>query len=65
MATLLFPAATVSTIVLPLMLFHQVQLMACAAISRRFARSAPEASPPTAAAPEPGGPAQPSAALSS
>ena len=43
MATLLFPAATVSTIVLPLMLFHQVQLMACAAISRRFARGAPAA----------------------
>ena len=41
MATLLFPAATVSTIVLPLMLFHQVQLMACAAISRRFAQQAP------------------------
>jgi len=39
MATLLFPAATVSTIVLPLMLFHQVQLMACAAISRRFANT--------------------------
>jgi sodium/bile acid cotransporter 7 len=38
MATLLFPAATVSTIVLPLMLFHQVQLFACAALSRRYAR---------------------------
>ena len=39
MATLLFPATTVSTIVLPLMIFHQVQLIACAALSRRFARS--------------------------
>jgi solute carrier family 10 (sodium/bile acid cotransporter), member 7 len=38
MATLLFPAATVSTIVLPLMLFHQIQLFACAALSKRYAR---------------------------
>ncbi|HWG26991.1 bile acid:sodium symporter family protein [Actinospica sp.] len=38
MATLLFPAATVSTIVLPLMIFHQIQLFACAALSRRYAR---------------------------
>ncbi|WP_212518206.1 bile acid:sodium symporter family protein [Actinospica acidithermotolerans] len=44
MATLLFPAATVSTIVLPLMIFHQIQLIACAALSRRYARrQAPEA----------------------
>jgi sodium/bile acid cotransporter 7 len=48
MATLLFPAATVSTIVLPLMLFHQIQLFACAAISRRYARQE-EAPAPTQA----------------
>lgn len=65
MATLLFPAATVSTIVLPLMLFHQVQLMACAAISRRFARGAPTTETADAAAPERGELTQPSAALSS
>jgi solute carrier family 10 (sodium/bile acid cotransporter), member 7 len=67
MATLLFPAATVSTIVLPLMLFHQVQLMACAAISRRFARTAPTVELPRAAQPEAqesGGLTQPSAAPS-
>lgn len=43
MATLLFPAATVSTIVLPLMIFHQIQLIACAALSR-YARQ--HAQPP-------------------
>lgn len=48
MATLLFPAATVSTIVLPLMIFHQIQLFACAALSRRYARQEGEAVPATA-----------------
>jgi sodium/bile acid cotransporter 7 len=37
MASVLFPAATVGTLVLPLMLFHQVQLFVCAALARRFA----------------------------
>jgi solute carrier family 10 (sodium/bile acid cotransporter), member 7 len=37
MANILFPSATVSLIVLPLMLFHQIQLMACAVIARRYA----------------------------
>lgn len=37
-ANVLFPAQTVGLMVLPLMLFHQVQLMACAAIARRYAR---------------------------
>ncbi len=36
-ANVLFPAQTVGLIVLPLMLFHQVQLMACAALARRYA----------------------------
>lgn len=38
MATLLFPAAVAGTIVLPLMIFHQIQLFACASLSRRYAR---------------------------
>lgn len=38
MANILFPAATVGLIVLPLMLFHQMQLMVCAALARRYAR---------------------------
>jgi sodium/bile acid cotransporter 7 len=33
----LFPLAQVGMIVLPVMLFHQIQLMACAALARRYA----------------------------
>ena len=36
MASILFPAATVGFIVLPIMLFHQLQLMACAVIAQRY-----------------------------
>jgi solute carrier family 10 (sodium/bile acid cotransporter), member 7 len=36
MATVLFPAATVGLAVLPLMLFHQLQLMVCAWLARRY-----------------------------
>jgi sodium/bile acid cotransporter 7 len=38
MANILFAGQAVSLIVLPLMLFHQMQLMACAALARRYAR---------------------------
>jgi sodium/bile acid cotransporter 7 len=44
-ANVLFPAQTVGLMVLPLMLFHQVQLMACAAIAKRYARRQ-ETTPP-------------------
>jgi sodium/bile acid cotransporter 7 len=37
MARVLFSGPDVGTIVLPLMLFHQMQLMACAYIARRYA----------------------------
>jgi sodium/bile acid cotransporter 7 len=37
MAGILFPAASVGLILLPLMMFHQIQLMACAAIAQRYA----------------------------
>lgn len=50
MANILFPAATVGLIVLPLMLFHQMQLMVCAALARRYARR-PEEPVATATAP--------------
>jgi len=40
MAGVLFPAAQVGAIILPLMLFHQIQLIACAVIARRYADSA-------------------------
>jgi solute carrier family 10 (sodium/bile acid cotransporter), member 7 len=38
MAGALFPAAQVGIIVLPLMIFHQIQLFLCAALAGRFAR---------------------------
>ena len=37
MAAALFPAASAGVILTPLMLFHQFQLLACAAIARRYA----------------------------
>lgn len=37
MASVLFAGQPVGLIVLPLMLFHQIQLMACAALARRYA----------------------------
>lgn len=40
MAAVLFPAATVGFILLPIMLYHQFQLMACAAIAGHYAKRA-------------------------
>jgi solute carrier family 10 (sodium/bile acid cotransporter), member 7 len=37
MANVLFAGQAIGVIVLPLMLFHQIQLMACAALARRYA----------------------------
>jgi sodium/bile acid cotransporter 7 len=37
MAGILFPPASVGVMVLPLMIFHQIQLMACAVIAQRYA----------------------------
>jgi sodium/bile acid cotransporter 7 len=45
MAGVLFPLAQVGMIVLPLMLFHQIQLMVCAALARRYAASDPATIP--------------------
>ena len=41
MASVLFPPAIVGTVVLPLMVFHQLQLMVCAGLARRYARRGP------------------------
>jgi solute carrier family 10 (sodium/bile acid cotransporter), member 7 len=38
MAGALFPAALVGPIIVPLMIFHQMQLMVCAALAQRYAR---------------------------
>lgn len=47
MAKVLFPAHAVGAIVLPLMLFHQLQLMVCAVLAQRYARrpETPDAEP--------------------
>jgi sodium/bile acid cotransporter 7 len=44
-AGVLFPPAEVGAILLPLMLFHQLQLIACAIIARRLARQGPAETP--------------------
>lgn len=36
MAGILFPGATAGVLVLPLMLFHQIQLMACSVLAQRY-----------------------------
>jgi sodium/bile acid cotransporter 7 len=38
MANVLFPASVVGIMVLPLMIFHQVQLMVCAVLAQRYAK---------------------------
>lgn len=38
-AQVLFAGSTLGSVVLPLMLFHQLQLMVCAVIARRYARA--------------------------
>jgi sodium/bile acid cotransporter 7 len=45
MAKVLFAGHPLGMIVLPIMLFHQLQLMVCAVLARRYARR-PEAGVP-------------------
>ncbi|MDR2011862.1 MAG: bile acid:sodium symporter [Rhodanobacter sp.] len=45
MAKVLFPAQAVGATVLPLMLFHQIQLMVCAVIAQRYAQRAQAVQP--------------------
>jgi sodium/bile acid cotransporter 7 len=45
MASILFPAPMVGLIVLPLMIFHQLQLMACALIAQRWAARTTDETP--------------------
>ncbi len=42
MASVLFAGQAVGVIVLPLMIFHQAQLMACSALAARWARNTPQ-----------------------
>lgn len=46
MAKVLFAGPTLGAAVLPLMLFHQIQLMVCAVLARRYARRPPEDASP-------------------
>nr|CBX81366.1 putative BART superfamily transporter [Erwinia amylovora ATCC BAA-2158] len=39
MANILFPSATVGIVVLPLMIFHQVQLMVCSMLAQRYRKT--------------------------
>ncbi|PCO84647.1 bile acid:sodium symporter, partial [Escherichia coli] len=36
MANILFPTSILGIMVLPLMIFHQIQLMVCAVLARRY-----------------------------
>jgi sodium/bile acid cotransporter 7 len=54
MASILFPPASVGLIVLPLMIFHQLQLMACAVLAQRYAARPSVGQPATVAAAESG-----------
>ncbi len=45
MANVLFAGPALGLVLLPLMIFHQIQLMACAALARRYANSARAFSP--------------------
>lgn len=47
MANVLFSASSVGAIVIPLMLFHQLQLFVCAIIAQKYARSAQGKQPAT------------------
>ena len=42
MASVLFPAATLSVVMIPLVLFHQMQLVASAFIAKKWANDAEE-----------------------
>jgi solute carrier family 10 (sodium/bile acid cotransporter), member 7 len=54
MAAAIFPSAMIGVMILPLMMFHQIQLMVCAVLARRYKRKAEleaeAAAPPLAAA---------------
>ena len=51
MAKVLFATSAVGPMVLPLMLFHQIQLMVCAVLAQRYARRRDDAAAALAEAP--------------
>ncbi|KOG91015.1 bile acid:sodium symporter family protein [Streptomyces varsoviensis] len=52
-ATVLFAGEEVGLVILPLMLYHTLQLMVCTALARRLARRAPEPAEPAEPRPAP------------
>jgi sodium/bile acid cotransporter 7 len=48
MAKVLFAGQAVGAVLLPLMLFHQIQLMVCAMLAQRWSRQVPPAARPSA-----------------
>ena len=46
MATVLLAGQPIGLAVLPLMLFHQIQLMVCAALAKHYARAGDQAAAP-------------------
>src|SRR6202040_3639220 len=50
MASVLFAGQSLGLVVLPLMLFHQIQLMVCAALARRYGAQARTPNPAAAMA---------------
>jgi sodium/bile acid cotransporter 7 len=50
MALVFFPAATVGVIMLPLMIFHQIQLIVCSVIASRLSRDSRDDEPAAASA---------------
>jgi sodium/bile acid cotransporter 7 len=48
----LFAGPSLGLVVLPLMIFHQIQLMACAALARHYAKAAILAAEPKALRPQ-------------
>ena len=51
MAKVLFAGSTMGPVLLPIMLFHQIQLMVCAVLAQRYARRETVEAAPVAAAP--------------
>ncbi len=54
MANILFPGQAIGAIVLPLMLFHQIQLFACAWLAQRYAARPASSRSPSRCANPPG-----------
>ncbi|MEI4488571.1 bile acid:sodium symporter family protein [Frigidibacter sp. MR17.14] len=63
MANAIFPAASIGAVLLPIMLFHQIQLIACSVLAQRYARR-PEPGAPLPAGVEPTGAGLAAAGLS-